>query len=196
MAEKKLNNARLIPFIIMSVVTLVFLIWAMQQCGGREGDYAMIAEEEARESYLDSIRRQEQDARIQTEIDAGVAAEVEAREAALLRARTQPLPGDSLVRIPAAQTVIERVTPLYSTINGLNVRSGPSLKNGVLARLPLYEEVIFTGEVTDSLYTIDLGEIEPTAPWVKIRMKDGKEGWVYGAGVSYYKYQLKGVFTD
>jgi hypothetical protein len=192
MAEKKLNNARLVPFVLMSVVTLVFLIWAMQQCGGGEGDYAMIAEEEARETYLDSIRRQEQDARIQSEINT----EAEARAAALLRARTQPLPGDSLVRVPAAQTVIERVTPLFSTINGLNVRSGPSLKNGVLARLPLYEEVFFTGEVTDSLYTIDLGEIEPTAPWVKIRMADGKEGWVYGAGVSYYKFQLKGVITD
>ena len=192
MAEKKLNNARLIPFILMSVVTLVFLIWAMQQCGGGDGDYAMIAEEQARETYLDSIRRQEQDVRIQSEINA----EAEARAAALLRARTQPLPGDSLVRVPVAQTVIERVTPLYSTINGLNVRSGPSLKNGVLARLPLYEEVFFTGEVTDSLYTIDLGEIEPTAPWVKIRMADGKEGWVYGPGVSYYKFQLKGVFTD
>ncbi len=192
MAEKKLNNARLIPFVIMSVVTLVFLIWAMQQCGGPEGDYAMIAEEEARKTYLDSIRRQEQDARIKAEINA----EAEARAALLERTRTQPLPGDSLVRVPAAQTVVERVTPLYSTINGLNVRSGPSLKNGVLARLPLYEEVFFTGEVTDSLYTIDLGEIEPTAPWVKIRMKDGKVGWVYGAGVSYYKFQLKGVFTD
>jgi len=188
MADKKLNNARLVPFILMSVVTLIFLIWAMQQCGGREGDYAMIAEEEARETYLDSIRRQEQDASIQ--------AEIEARADALLRARTQPLPGDSLVRLPAAQTVIERVTPLYSTINGLNVRSGPSLKNGVITRLPLYEEVFFTGEVTDSLYTIDLGDIEPTAPWVKIRTKGGKVGWVYGAGVSYYKFQLKGVLTD
>jgi hypothetical protein len=70
------------------------------------------------------------------------------------------------------------------------------MKNSKVARLPLYEEVFFTGEVTDSLYTIDLGEVTPTAPWVKIRMKDGKEGWVFGAGVSYYKYQLKGVLTD
>jgi len=192
MAASKTNNARLIPFVILSVVTLMFLIWAMQQCNRDGGDYAMIAEEKARESYLDSIRRVEQDAQIQQQIDA----EVEFREAARLRARTQPMPGDSVVRFPAAQTVIQRVTPLYSTINGLNVRSGPSLKNGVLARLPLYEEVTFTGEVTDSLYSIDLGEITPTAPWVKIRMKNGKEGWVYGAGVSYYKYQLKGVVTD
>ncbi len=192
MATSKPNNARLIPFILMSLVTLIFLFWAMQQCTSRDGDYAMIAEEEARQTYIDSVRRVEQDARIQAEIDV----EAEARAQALLRARTQPLPGDSVVRIPEAQKVIERVTPLYSTINGLNVRSGPSMKNGVITRLSLYDEVIFTGEVTDSLYSIDLGEITPTAPWVKIRLKDGKEGWVYGAGVSYYKFQLKGVITD
>jgi hypothetical protein len=152
----------------------------------------MVAEEKARQTYIDSIRVVEQRADIQQQIDA----EAEARAGALLRARTQPLPGDSVVRLPAAQTVIQQVTPLYSTIDGLNVRSGPGMKNSKVARLPLYEEVFFTGEVTDSLYTIDLGEVTPTAPWVKIRMKDGKEGWVFGAGVSYYKYQLKGVLTD
>jgi hypothetical protein len=192
MAIKKLNNARLVPFIIMSLLTLIFLIWAIQQCDRGDGSYAMVAEEKARQTYIDSIRVVEQRADIQQQIDA----EAEARAGALLRARTQPLPGDSVVRLPAAQTVIQQVTPLYSTIDGLNVRSGPGMKNSKVARLPLYEEVFFTGEVTDSLYTIDLGEVTPTAPWVKIRMKDGKEGWVFGAGVSYYKYQLKGVLTD
>ena len=148
----------------------------------------MIAEAEARKTYLDSI----------TEIQNRTAldAEVDARAEAMLRARTEPLPGDSVVRTAAAQVVVQKVTLLYSTINGLNVRSGPSMKKGVLARLPLYAEVEFTGEVTDSMYQIDLGEITPTAPWVKIKMADGKVGWVYGAGVSYYKHELKGVYTD
>ncbi|MEL7163504.1 MAG: hypothetical protein AAFN92_22290, partial [Bacteroidota bacterium] len=66
-------------------------------------------------------------------------------------------------------------------------------KNGIVARIPLYEEVFFLGEVTDSLYQIDLGEVTPTAPWVRIKLKDGKQGWVYGAGVSYYKFRLAGV---
>lgn len=192
MAAPKTNNARVVPFIIMSLVTLILLIWAMQQCDRADDGYAMIAEEKARQTYIDSIRAVEQRAEIQKKIDE----EVAAKEAMLRRSLTQPLPGDSLIRVPAAQKVIERVTPLYASINGLNVRRGPGLKNGVIKRLSLYEEVLFTGEVTDSLYTIDLGEIAPTAPWVKIRLKDGKEGWVYGACVSYYKYQLKGVYTD
>lgn len=192
MAEKKLNQARLIPFVLMSLVTLIFLFWAMRQCDAAEGDYAMVAEEQARATYLDSVRRIEQQASIQAQVDA----EAEARAQALLRARTQPLPGDSVIYTAPAQTIIQRVTPLYSTINGLNVRSGPGLKNGILARLPLFAEVEFTGEITDSTYTIDLGEIEPTAPWVRIKLSDGKIGWAYGAGLSYYKYELKGVYTD
>lgn len=192
MAEKKLNQARLIPFVLMSVVTLIFLFWAMRQCDTTGNEYAMIAEEQARQTYLDSVREVELRAGVQAELDA----EREARRQAELRAMTQPMPGDSVVRAMAAQTVIKKVTPLYSTINGLNVRSGPSLKNGVLARLPLFAEVEFTGEVTDSLYTIDLGEVEPTAPWVQVKLADGKIGWAYGAGLSYYKYELKGVYTD
>ncbi|MFT4751361.1 MAG: hypothetical protein ACJA0J_001108 [Bdellovibrionota bacterium] len=192
MATKKTNNARLVPFIIMSLLTLIFLIWAMQQCSRDDGDYAMIAEREARETYIDTMRRAEQERQIQTQINV----EAEARAEALLRARTQPLPGDSIVHFPTADVVIQQVTLLYSTINGLNVRTGPSIKNNKIARLGLYEEVIFTGEITDSLYTIDLGEISPTAPWVKVKLKDDKEGWVFGAGVSYYKFQLKGVITD
>lgn len=190
MADTKYNQARLIPFILMSLVTLVFLFWAMKQCDSSEDGYAMVAEEKARQTYLDSIRRVEDRVAREAEI------EMKAREQALLRAATQPLPGDSTVYTAPAQTIIQRVTMLYSTINGLNVRSGPSLKNGVLARLPLFAEVEFTGEVTDSLYTIDLGEVTPTAPWVQVKLPDGKLGWAYGAGLSYYKYELKGVYTD
>lgn len=192
MAETKYNQARLIPFILMSLVTLVFLFWAMRQCDSGEENFAMIAEEKARQTYLDSIRRIEGQAARQAEIDK----EAEARAQALLRARTQPLPGDSAITPLASQVIVEKVTPLYSTINGLNVRSGPSLKNGVLARLPLYAEVTFAGKVTDSLYSIDLGEITPTAPWVQVKLPDGKLGWAYGAGLSYYKFELKGVYTD
>lgn len=192
MAEKKLNQARLIPFVLMSLVTLIFLFWAMRQCDSSGNEYAMIAEEQARQTYLDSIRGIEQQAEVQAQINA----EVEAREQARLRAQTQPMLGDSVVRGYAAQVVIQKVTTLYSTINGLNVRSGPSLKNGVVARLPLFAEVEFTGEVTDSLYTIDLGEVSPTAPWVRVKLPGGKLGWAYGAGLSYYKHELKGVYTD
>lgn len=192
MAKSKTNNARLVPFIIMSLVTLIVLFWAMRQCSQNDGEYAMKAEENQRRSYLDSLKKLENERLLQLKMDS---IEKAAKAEAMLRARTMPLPGDSVVRTAPAQVVIQKVTTLYSTIDGLNVRSGPSLKNGVLARIPLYEEVTFLGEVTDSLYEIDLGEVTPKAPWVRVELEDGKKGWVYGAGVSYYKTRLEGVIN-
>jgi hypothetical protein len=192
MATKKSTNARIVPFIIMSLVTLIFLFWAMRQCGSGDRDYAMKAEEATRRSYLDSLRELDNQRILQVRLDS---IEQSAKAAAMLRSLTQPLPGDSVVRVPASEVVIQRVTPLYSTIDGLNVRNGPTLKNGIIARLPLYTEVTFLGEVTDSLYEINLGDVTPKAPWVRVQLEDGKKGWVYGAGVSYYKYRLNGVIN-
>lgn len=193
MAQPKYNNARLVPFILMSIVTLIFLFWAMRQCSPNDHEFAMQAEEETRRSYLDTLRERDHQQILQRKLDS---IEQAAKAAALLRSMTTPLPGDSLVRGLEPRTVVKKVTPLYSTIEGLNVRTGPSLKYKVVARLPLYGEVNFLGKVTDSLYQIDLGDITPSAPWVKVELPDGKQGWVYGALVSYYKYKQTGVKTD
>lgn len=181
------GGGRLAPFVLVSLVTLVLLFWAMRSCGDDDREYAMIAEEQARQTYLDSVARAEEQARSD--------AEAQARAEALLRAQTTPPLGDSVLYSRPPEVVVERRTVLYSTINGLNVRSGPDLSNGIIARLPLYAEVLFAGAVTDSLYEINLGEITPRAPWVQVELADGKVGWVYGAGVSYYKYQLQGVIN-
>ncbi len=193
MAKTKYNNARLIPFILMSIVTLIFLFWAMRQCSNGGPAYAMKAEEDSRRSYLDTLRERDAQQRIQDKLDS---IESAAKASALLRSLTVPLPGDSVVRGQQPRTVVRRVTTLYSTIDGLNVRSGPSLSHDILTRLPLHGEVTFLNEVTDKQYTLNLGDIEPTAPWVKVALSDGREGWVYGALVSYYKFKQNGVNTD
>ena len=203
------STSQLVPFILVSLVTLIFMIWAMRQCNENGNDYAMIEEQETREDYLerrDSLLRDSIRKLREAQVGVGPAesllsdAEQEAlaREAALLRARTQPLPGDSIVYAPGQgprRIVVQKETTLYSTIDGLNVRVQPRLGAAVIGRLGLYEPVTYMNEVTDSLYQIDLGEVTPTAPWVKIRLKDGKQGWVYGAGVDFYKYKLEGVLN-
>lgn len=199
------STPQLVPFIIVSLVTLVFMIWAMRQCSANDGDYAMQEEMNSRESYLerrdsilrDSIRKLQEAALVTTPQSMLSEAEEEmiAREAALLRARTQPLLGDSTRSNRSTQIVVQKETTLYSTIDGLNVRVRPELGAPIIGRLTLYQPVTFMNEVTDSLYQIDLGDITPTEPWVKIRLKDGKQGWVYGAGVRYYKYKLEGVLN-
>jgi len=82
---------------------------------------------------------------------------------------------------------------LYITINNLKVRKFPGLKEEVVGQLPLFEEVIFMDEVTDSTYQINLGYEIADEPWVKIKTKKGTVGWVYGAGVNYYKQKRTGV---
>ena len=90
------------------------------------------------------------------------------------------------------QVVIDRAI-LYVTIDGLKLRNGPSLDSMTIVRLPLFEKVYFLDEVTDFKQKINLGTIETDEPWVKIKTKKGRSGWVYGAGVNYYKKKQPGV---
>ena len=209
MATQKRPSSQWVPFVLVSLVTLFFMIWAMRQCNENDSDYAMREEQETREEYLerrdsilrDSIRKLREAQPMVSAAESLLSdAEQErlAREAALLRARTQPLPGDSATYLPGQvnrPVVVRKETTLYSTIDGLNVRVQPKLGAPIIGRLKLYEPVTYMNEVTDSLFTIDLGDIEPTEPWVKIRLESGKQGWVYGAGVSFYKYKLEGVIN-
>jgi len=84
-------------------------------------------------------------------------------------------------------------TRLYVTIDGLNVRTGPSLDSTAISKLALYEEVYFLNEITPFTQQISLGAEMANEPWVKIKSRSGLEGWVYGAGVYYYKRKRDGV---
>ena len=85
---------------------------------------------------------------------------------------------------PAAAPFASR---LYVTIDGLNLRREPGLRSPVVARLGLFDEVYYAEEVTDSTFRVNLGRAEAEAPYVKVRTKAGTTGWVYGAGVNYYR---------
>ena len=76
--------------------------------------------------------------------------------------------------------IVKEVTALYVNINNLKLRSSPDLKSEVVGELKLGSKVIFAGEVTDSLYTINLGKKEVTEPYVKVKTWKGLEGWESG----------------
>ncbi|MBP6827956.1 MAG: SH3 domain-containing protein [Saprospiraceae bacterium] len=82
---------------------------------------------------------------------------------------------------------------LFVTIDGLKVRKEPGLKGESIAKLELYEPVTFLNQKTEWTQEISLGYEKVTDHWVKIRTKSGKDGWVFGAGVHYYKMKRKGV---
>lgn len=84
-------------------------------------------------------------------------------------------------------------TTLYITIDGLNMRNHPHLDSAVVAQLPLFEPVTFMDEVTEFKQEINLGKEMANEPWVKVQTRKGKAGWVYGAGVHYYKIKREGV---
>lgn len=83
---------------------------------------------------------------------------------------------------------------LYITIDGLKMRTGPSLDSAVISQMKLFERVDFLNEFTDSTYQINLGYEMADEPWFKIQHR-GKQGWVYGAGVNFYKKKREGAFS-
>lgn len=95
---------------------------------------------------------------------------------------------------PAATTAqTPKYTTLFITIDGLKMRKEPGLKSETVAKLDLYEQVYFLNKRTEWTQEISLGLEKVTDHWVKVRTKTGKEGWVFGAGVNYYKEKRKGV---
>jgi len=85
---------------------------------------------------------------------------------------------------------------LFATIDGLKVRKEPGLKGETVAELKLYEPVTFLNKKTDWTQEISLGYEKVTDHWVKVRTQSGKEGWVFGAGVHYYKMKRQGVLEE
>lgn len=158
-----------IEILIIIVFATSFLIWAMSKCSvDIDPQNILAAEENATSPNTDTAKILEKP-----------------------KKRLKPEP-------PAEQAktinpVAANYSRLYVTIKNLKLRDAPELNGKLLGELPLFEEVFFMNEVTDSTQQINLGYEVANEPWVKIRTKKGQEGWVYGAGVHYYKQKRKGV---
>lgn len=94
---------------------------------------------------------------------------------------------------PQNTATAAKYATLYVTIDGLKMRKTPSLKGEVVEKLELYEPVSFLNKKSEKTEEISLGYEKVTDHWVKIKSRSGKEGWVFGAGVHYYKMKRKGV---
>lgn len=160
-----------VEIIIVAVFALSFLIWIIPKCG--------------RDRPVDETEQEALSGEDSTEV---VAAPKPAKDTAA----KQPAPVTPQPAAPAAKPE-PQYSRLYVTMDGLNLRSQPGLKSGVLAKLTLFEEVFFLNEVTDSTTELSLGYEKANEPWVKVRTRKGQEGWVYGAGVSYYKKKRPGT---
>lgn len=104
--------------------------------------------------------------------------------------KTTTAPAKTTTAKPANTT---KSTTLYVTIDGLKMRKTPGLKGELITKLELYEPVTFLNQKSPKTEEISLGYEKVTDYWVKVKTQSGKEGWVFGAGVHYYKMKRKGV---
>lgn len=179
MTQEKPSSSVKFQFILFGALLLVFFIWAGGKCSrSQDGIEAERIVDTEVQTLRDSLALQE-------------AANLEKQRAATARANDAV--SRDTIRGGQMQIIRERSTPLFVTIEGLALREGPGLNKTIISRLKLYEEVSFMDEVTDSLYSIKLGNTTPTEPWIKVRSHKGRMGWVYGAGVDFYKRKLEGV---
>ena len=169
------NKPGLLPkveFLVIGIFFIGLLMWAVSKCSSTKNRYRQQAAFEAEE---------------------------QARADSMERIVSDIIPLDTTIKPvnPEPKVEKERVPVLYITVDGVNMRSGPGLKNRIISRLKLYEEVEFMGEVSDSTQEIKLGEnLTANEPWVKVKTLKGQQGWVYGACVDYYKHRLEGVDTE
>lgn len=79
-------------------------------------------------------------------------------------------------------------TPLYVTLQDLKVRTGPSRDSSIVSTLSLNEEVMFMEKRTGFREKINIGTEITNEPWVYVQTQKGHRGWVYGAGIHYFKW--------
>lgn len=173
---KKASLLPKIEVLILAIFFFSFVVWMVPKCAATKAEYQEAEAVEAAEDALlqeDSTGQADSANVIPAPASTSIPTPVQ---------RRRPIPG---------RPQIEQVTPLYVTLENLNMRTEPRVGAKILDRLSLYEEVVFLNEVTDSTEEINLGKIVANEPWVKVRNKKGQEGWVYGAGVHYYKIKLE-----
>jgi len=170
MAQKKTSILPKFEIIIIGVFFFSFIIWAASRCG------------DIKQAAVENLGTEEETTDEPSAVESINADDSTPKD-------TVYIVRNDTTRVNSSKTYGR----LYITIKNLKVRTEPGLNKDVVAQLPLFDEVTFLNEVTDSTYQINLGYEVADEPWVKIRTKSGKEGWVYGAGVNYYKKKRSGV---
>jgi hypothetical protein len=218
--QKRLENMRLpkLDTIIIGVFFVCIALWMVSKCGNRRSDYlkrtaGSDVEADERPVRRDTVRvpatttpaaQPAPTPVTATPTPQPVAATPQPSAQPTARTLAPTNPGQVRTAAPATTTPATATAPattstapkqtmLFVTIDQLKIRKEPGLKSKTIGQLDLYEQVYFTGKRTDWTQEISLGYEKVTDRWVKIRTKDGKEGWVFGAGVNYYKEKRKGV---
>lgn len=170
MSKKKKGFLPSLEIIIILVFFLCFIIWAVSKCGSTKVAFNEALTEDEDASNIDDT----------DSIYFSMPKPLPPKEEPIVEnTTTTTTSGNQTVRT-------EVLSRLYVTIDNLNMRTGPHLDSSIVQKLQLFEEVYFTGEYTDSTQQISLPDKTiVNEPWVQVKSKKGKIGWVYGAFVDY-----------
>lgn len=171
-SKKTIESKGVLPkmeILIILVFFMSFIVWAMSKCGETQAAYAQ--DEEG--TTLEPIEKTTVEKPKESAVKPTVAA-----------AESTPTK-----KVITKTAVPEKVTVLYIVLDGLKLRKGPHLDSSIVRTIPINKEVYFLNEVTKFKQEINLGDRMALEPWVKVRTYSGHEGWVYGAGVNYFKPQ-------
>ena len=181
MTKKKTSFLPKVEVLIILVFFASFMVWAISKCDATKKSFQDESEEEISSTEIGSIidSLNSTSLEINTDFPSGEAPQL---------STNNPTTNQSII----SQRPI--YSKLYVTIDGLKMRTGPSLDSSVIIQMNLFEQVDFLNEFTDSTYQINLGYEMADEPWFKIQHQ-GKKGWVYGAGVNFYKKKREGAFS-
>ena len=169
---KKTEEKDSIPnmeLILIGAFFVSFLFWAVSKCSVTQSKYEHEAALNAPKEVVDTVAHKKID----------------------------PISVDKPVKkAPKTKTVIREVSLLYAVVGGLKLRTGPTRDSAIVQELALNEPIYFLNEVSDFKEKINMGAYIAEEPWIKIRTKRGQEGWVYGAGINYYKAPVPEVIEE
>lgn len=100
-----------------------------------------------------------------------------------------PAPAPETEPAPANPAPKETTGPLQAGnelvtwVDKINIRSEPNTKGKVVAAIPNGEPMTFTGDKSSNVDAIMLRSTLYQEPWLKVKTKDGQEGWVFGGAV-------------
>ena len=183
MTTKKKSILPRVEILIVAIFFLSFIVWAASKCNATKSLYQEQLLEGTEESTVESESTEQESETTTTELPAPNAAAGSTTTTSAASTDSAPSPTPALT----TSSSISYATKLYVSIDGLNMRRGPSLDSAIMLKMPLFEELTFMNEVTDSTERISLGDEIANEPWVKVKTPKGHIGWVYGAGVHYYK---------
>jgi hypothetical protein len=168
MSEKKTSILPSLELLIIAAFFIGFAFWAINKCSSTRSQYISRVERERQRELEDSLRQTP------------------------TKTQGEAPKNDPATTVPTPSTA-PALSRLYVSIEGLKVRRNPSTEAEVLETLSLFDEVYFLNQVTDSLSTVNLGKQTVSEPWIKVQTRKGRAGWVFGAGVHYYRRKHPGA---